>query len=99
MAWVGPRCPIETTFVDVCGFSLTFFSDQWEVLVHVLKGFLDGLQRNLEFVGEFLGSAGIGTVNGLIDDCGAYAPALEKQLPVVGSRTVLQVLVRSQYRG
>jgi hypothetical protein len=41
--------------------------DERPILGHIIESFEDGLERNLKVPSEFCGSAGIRTVDGLVD--------------------------------
>ena len=58
---IKPACP------DISSLTLTFLLDQRKVQGHVVKGLLDGLERNLKIFGELLRGAGIRTVDRLVN--------------------------------
>jgi hypothetical protein len=85
---------MEPTRTHVVNLALSLLLNQREVVGHVIKGLMDGLERDLELLGELLRSTGIGTMNCFVNDCRANSPPLEEQLAIVGVRTGFQVLVQ-----
>ena len=84
---------------DVGGLVVPLGFDQRQVVRDVVKGLANLFQGHAVFAGELLGRIGIGTVDGLVNDRGADAATLEKELAVVRARPRLQVLVLRGGRG
>jgi hypothetical protein len=85
---------VETAGAKARRFTISLLLDKRPVLGDILEGLQDRLQRNLVIPREVLGGAGIRTVDGLVNDRGADAATLEKELAIVGSGPRLEVLIR-----
>jgi len=84
--------------MDIVNLALSLLLNQREVVGHVIKGLMDGFERDLELLGELLRGTGIGTMNCFVNDCRANSPSLEEQLAIVGAGTGFEVLVQGGSR-
>jgi len=67
---------VEAPGAKLGRLAVALLLDEWPILGHIIESLKGRFKRNLIVPSKFLGSSGVGTMNGLVNDRRPYPPPL-----------------------